>query len=46
LDVEAGRAAGLPTAWMNRTAHPWPATVQPADFKVADCLDLATQLGA
>jgi 2-haloalkanoic acid dehalogenase type II len=46
LDVEAGRAAGLPTAWMNRTAHPWPATVQPADFNVADCLELATQLGA
>jgi FMN hydrolase / 5-amino-6-(5-phospho-D-ribitylamino)uracil phosphatase len=45
LDVEAARAAGLPTAWMNRTGMPWPATLGPADFIVADCLDLATQLG-
>lgn len=46
LDVEAGRAAGLVTAWMTRTDLPWPATLQPADFNVADCLDLADQLGA
>jgi FMN hydrolase / 5-amino-6-(5-phospho-D-ribitylamino)uracil phosphatase len=45
LDVEAGRAAGLLTAWMNRTGQVWPATVQPADFNVGDCLELATQLG-
>ena len=45
LDVEAGRAAGLRTAWMNRTARTWPATVAPADFNVADCLELATRLG-
>jgi putative hydrolase of the HAD superfamily len=45
LDVEAGRAAGMLTAWMNRTGQIWPATVQPADFNVADCLQLATQLG-
>jgi 2-haloalkanoic acid dehalogenase type II len=45
LDVEAGRAAGLSTAWMNRTAQVWPATIRPADFAVGDCLDLATQLG-
>ena len=45
LDVEAARAAGLATAWMNRTGQQWPATLQPADFNVADCLDLATQLG-
>ena len=45
LDVEAGRAAGLKTAWMNRTGQPWPATLGPADFDVADCLDLASQLG-
>jgi len=45
LDVEAARAAGLPTAWMNRTRQQWPATIQRADFNVADCLDLATQLG-
>jgi putative hydrolase of the HAD superfamily len=46
LDVEAARAAGLLTAWMNRTRQQWPATLQPADFNVADCLELATQLGA
>jgi FMN hydrolase / 5-amino-6-(5-phospho-D-ribitylamino)uracil phosphatase len=46
LDVAAARAAGLPTAWMNRTGQEWPATVQPADLNVADCIDLATQLGA
>ena len=45
LDVEAGRAAGLPTAWMNRTGLPWPTTVQPAENNVADCLELAIQLG-
>lgn len=45
LDVEAGRAAGLPTAWMNRTGLSWPTTVQPADLNVADCRALATQLG-
>jgi putative hydrolase of the HAD superfamily len=45
LDVEAGRAAGLLTAWMNRTGQVWPATVRPADFNVGDCLELATQLG-
>jgi FMN hydrolase / 5-amino-6-(5-phospho-D-ribitylamino)uracil phosphatase len=45
LDVEAGRAAGLKTAWMNRTGLPWPASIGPADFAVADCLDLASQLG-
>lgn len=44
LDVEAGRAAGLKTAWMNRTGSPWPATIGPADFHVADCIDLAAQL--
>jgi 2-haloalkanoic acid dehalogenase type II len=45
LDVEAGRAAGLKTAWMNRTGLPWPATIDPADLNVADCLDLAARLG-
>jgi 2-haloalkanoic acid dehalogenase type II len=45
LDVEAGRAAGLSTAWMNRTGQVWPATVRPADFDVGDCLALAAQLG-
>jgi 2-haloalkanoic acid dehalogenase type II len=45
LDVEAGRAAGLLTAWMNRTGQAWPATVRAPDFNVADCLELAAQLG-
>lgn len=45
LDVEAARLAGLPSAWMNRTQHPWPAAVAPADINVADCLDLASRLG-
>jgi putative hydrolase of the HAD superfamily len=45
LDVEAGRAAGLSTAWMNRMAQPWPAAVHPADMNVRDCTELAAQLG-
>jgi len=46
LDVEAARAAGLATAWMNRTSHPWPVTLLPADLDVADCQELASRLGA
>jgi putative hydrolase of the HAD superfamily len=45
LDVEAGRGARMLTAWMNRTGQVWPAAVRPADYNVADCLELATQLG-
>jgi putative hydrolase of the HAD superfamily len=45
LDVEAARAAGLATAWMNRTDLAWPATVAPADIDVGDCIELAIQLG-
>ena len=45
LDVEAGRAAGLSTAWMNRTGQAWPAAVRPADMNVRDCIELAAQLG-
>ncbi|MFL6602070.1 MAG: HAD family hydrolase [Steroidobacteraceae bacterium] len=44
LDVEAARAAGLATAWMNRTGQAWPATVQAADINVSDCVELALQL--
>jgi FMN hydrolase / 5-amino-6-(5-phospho-D-ribitylamino)uracil phosphatase len=44
LDVEAARAAGLRTAWMNRSAAPWPSTLEPADLDVADCLRLAERL--
>jgi len=46
LDVEAARAAGLATAWMNRTGQPWPATVRPADIDISDCVELAVQLRA
>lgn len=46
LDVEAARAAGMLTAWMNRTGLPWPVTVARADLDVADCVELAERLGA
>jgi FMN hydrolase / 5-amino-6-(5-phospho-D-ribitylamino)uracil phosphatase len=46
LDVEAARVAGLSSAWMNRTCRVWPADITPADIQVADCIELATQLGA
>jgi FMN hydrolase / 5-amino-6-(5-phospho-D-ribitylamino)uracil phosphatase len=44
LDVEAARAAGLRTAWMNRGQAPWPDALEPADVDVADCLQLAAWL--
>ena len=44
LDVEAARAAGLRTAWMNRSETPWPARLRPADLDVADCMQLAELL--
>jgi 2-haloalkanoic acid dehalogenase type II len=44
LDVEAARAAGLRTAWMNRGHTPWPAGLEPADLEVADCQQLAEVL--
>ena len=44
LDVAASRAAGLRTAWMNRSHAPWPVTLEPADFAVADCTQLAELL--
>jgi len=44
LDVEAARAAGLRTAWMNRSQTPWPPTVAPADLNVTDCMQLAELL--
>ena len=44
LDVEAARAAGLRTAWMNRGLAPWPPHLTPADFDVADCMELAQLL--
>jgi len=44
LDVEAARAVGLRTAWMNRSETPWPASLRPADLDVADCMQLAELL--
>jgi 2-haloalkanoic acid dehalogenase type II len=46
LDVEAARAAGLSTAWMNRVGQPWPSAIAPADIIVTDCMELATILAA
>ena len=44
LDVDAARAAGLRTAWMNRTGALWPSSLGPADIDVPDCLRLAELL--
>jgi FMN hydrolase / 5-amino-6-(5-phospho-D-ribitylamino)uracil phosphatase len=41
LDVEAARAAGLRTAWVNRRGAEWPSHVAAPDLVVADCLELA-----
>lgn len=46
LDVRAARAAGLRSAWMNRSGQPWPAQWEPADLEVRDCLELARVLHA
>ena len=46
LDVVAARAAGLRTAWMNRTGSAWPNGILEADINVVDCIDLAIRLGA
>ena len=45
LDVEAARAAGLLTAWMNRRGRLWPAGVAAANLAVEDCHALADALG-
>lgn len=44
LDVDAARAAGLRTSWMNRGAAPWPSGLAVADLTVTDCAALATLL--
>jgi FMN hydrolase / 5-amino-6-(5-phospho-D-ribitylamino)uracil phosphatase len=41
LDVEAARASGLRTAWINRRGAEWPSHVTTPDVMVADCLELA-----
>ena len=45
LDVEAARAAGLGTVWMNRGGHRWPDGLAAADLTVADLTALAQALG-
>jgi 2-haloalkanoic acid dehalogenase type II len=45
LDVEASRAAGLRSAWVNRFDQQWPATLAPADITVTNCTQLAELLG-
>ena len=45
LDVEAARAAGLKTAWVNRFAQQWPPAITPADIAVTNCTQLAESLG-
>ena len=44
LDVAAARAAGLRTAWINRSQAPWPPDLEAADLAVADCAQLADLL--
>jgi putative hydrolase of the HAD superfamily len=45
LDVVGARDAGMRTAWINRTASPWPEAFEPADFVVTSLTDLAGVLG-
>lgn len=45
LDVEAARAAGLRTAWINRRGLPWPSAIAAPDLTVEDCRALADALG-
>lgn len=44
LDVEAARAAGLRTAWINRRRLPWPSGIAEADLAVDDCHSLVNAL--
>jgi putative hydrolase of the HAD superfamily len=46
LDVQAARAAGLATAWVNRFALQWPGEIAPADLVVTDLTALAASLEA
>jgi putative hydrolase of the HAD superfamily len=46
LDVEAARACGLRTAWMNRWRREWPPEFAAADIAVNDCVELVSALGA
>lgn len=43
-DVEAARAAGCLTAWVNRFDQTWPEAIAPADIVVSNCTQLADAL--
>ena len=45
LDVEAARAAGFVSAWMNRRALAWPQELAVPDVVVSDCALLTALLG-
>jgi FMN hydrolase / 5-amino-6-(5-phospho-D-ribitylamino)uracil phosphatase len=45
LDVEASRAAGMRSAWINRFDQPWPPAIARADIDLVDCSQLADALG-
>lgn len=44
LDVEAARAAGLSTVWMNRFNQQWPSEIATPDAVATDFLELAQSL--
>lgn len=44
LDIEAARAAGLRTAWMNRWEETWPADVVAPDLTIPECSALVRKL--
>ncbi|MFI6356240.1 haloacid dehalogenase type II [Streptomyces sp. NPDC050743] len=45
-DVDGAARAGLATAWLRRTARPYPSTAHPADLTATALPDLAARLGA
>ena len=45
LDVEASRAAGMHSAWINRFDQRWPDALTPADLVITNCTQLADALG-
>lgn len=43
-DIEAARALGIPTVWVNRASMGWPPGLAPADMQVETIAELAEQL--
>jgi putative hydrolase of the HAD superfamily len=43
-DVEAARAIGLTTVWVNREGRDWPSDLQPADLEVSEIGSLVERL--